>query len=362
MALGEIYGARDLVPVASVHVSGASYKIVGDAGLEFLEDFARTARVRVRTTVNPVGMDLERWRELGIPESFAEKQLRIVVAYRRMGAEPTWSCIPYQVGHRPAKGEHVAWAESSAVVFANSVLGARTNREGGPGALAAAVTGFTPRYGLHLDENRRATVRVSVPAEVHGYRFSLLGYHLGKRLGEGVPLFEGLEAREDELKALGAALSTASEIDLFHVRGQTPEWEEAQAEGLETVEVTDADLEATKEELVTARDYELIAFGCPQLSAGELEEVARLLEAHRPRVPVWAFTSRLVMVQAREAVERIERMGGRVVADTCPEVTPLDLVARDVGCPSAKAAVYLPSLSGQRVFVDEAERLMRRKT
>ncbi len=361
VTLGDIYGADGLIDITSAHVSGASYKIIGDAGLEFVEDFSRSARVRVPTTVNPVGMDLGAWKETGIPEDFALKQKRIAEAYRRMGVTETWSCVPYQVGNRPRLGEHVAWAESSAAIFANSVLGARTNREGGPSALAAAITGWTSDYGLHLDENRRATDRIIVSTPVRGYEYSLLGHHLGRLLGAGVPYIEGLEGTEDELKALGAAMATSSDISMFHVSGLTPEWEVAEPEGLETHGVGKDDLEEAKAELLSAEDYEMIAFGCPQLSELELQEVAELMEAHRPKVPVWAFTSRAVAQRGREAIRRIEELGGRVVLDTCPEVMPLDLVARDVGTASAKAAVYLPSLSGQRVVIDGHEELMRRK-
>lgn len=360
VALGEIYDADGLIDVTSVHVSGASYKIVGDAGLEFLEEFSRTARVKVRTTVNPVGMDLRAWRELGIPEDFASNQDRIVEAYRRMGVEETWSCIPYQIGNRPGPGEHVAWAESSAAIFANSVLGARTNREGGPSALAAAVTGWTPNYGLHLTENRMPTVRVVVRRRMRGYEYHLLGHYLGKVLRRGVPFIEGLRGQEDEFKALGAALATSSEINMFHIREVTPEWRMADTSGLETLEVTEAELEDAREQLMSADDYEMIAFGCPQLSEDEIREVADLMETHRPRVPVWAFTSRTVAERAAEAVKRIRDLGGKVVLDTCPEVMPLDLFAKRVGSPSAKAAVYLPSLSGQRVLIDDSEELMRR--
>lgn len=359
VALGEIYGAEGLVAVTSVHVSGASFKIVGEAGREFLEEFAQTARVRVRTTVNPLGMDLDAWRECGIPEAFALEQLRIVAAYRAMGAEATWSCIPYQIGNRPAPGEHVAWAESSAAIFANSVLGARTNREGGPAALAAGVTGWTPDYGLHRSENRRATVRVRVIPSVAGYEFSLLGHHLGQRLGGGVPLLEGVEGEEDDLKALGAALATSSDITLFHVKGLTPEWQEADSPDLDLVEVSATDLQEARRELTSAEEYRLIAFGCPQLSAKELAAVADLMEAEKPERPVWVFTSRAVAAQADGVVRRIRDAGGRVVLDTCPEVTPLDLIAPTVGSPSAKAAVYLPSLSGQGVYLADSEELLR---
>ncbi len=361
VALGEIYGADRLIPVTSVHVAGASYKIVGDAGREFLEAFAETARVKVPTTVNPVGMDLEAWEEAGIPAEFAEGQRRIVEAYRRMGVQETWSCIPYQVGNRPRLGEHVAWAESSAAVFANAVLGARTNREGGPSALAAAVTGWTPDYGLHRADNRRATARFRVTVPLKGYEYSLLGHHLGKRLGGGVPFLEGLRGTEDELKALGAALATSSDITMFHLKGVTPEWEAAEAQDLEAMEVGAEDLAEAKEQLLSADHYDIVAFGCPQLSERELEEVAGLMETHRPTIPVWVFTSRLVASRADEAVSRIRTLGGRVVLDTCPEVTPLNLIARDVGTASAKAAIYLPTLSGQRVFVAAHEELLRRE-
>lgn len=360
VALGEIYGADRLIPVTSVHVSGASYKIIGEAGLEFLEGFSRTAHVKIRTTVNPLGMDLRAWRQLGIPEDFASRQMRIVEAYRRMGAEETWSCIPYQIGNRPALGEHIAWAESSAAIFANSVLGARTNREGGPSALAAAITGLTPHYGLHLDENRRGTIRVNVTASVEGYEYSILGDHLGRLLGTGVPAIHGIDGSEDELKALGAGMATSSDITLFHIQGLTPEWETTDSPHLEVVDIDNTDIDEAKAHLLSADDYELIAFGCPQLSERELEEVADLMEAEVPKVPVWVFTSRLVEERAERAIKRIRRMGGTVVFDTCPEVTPLDLIARDVGSPAAKAAVYLPSLSGQRVFIASARELMRR--
>src|SRR3990172_5141807 len=189
--LGDVYGADRLIPIASAHVSGASPRTLGEAGIEFLEGFGTTAKVRVRTTVTPTGMDPDRWREMRVPEAEIRAQERIVAAYARMGIEPTFSCTPYLVGNRPAFGDHLAWAESSAVVFANAVLGARSNREGGPSALAAAVVGRTPNYGLHLDESRRATHVVDVDLPMRGYRWSLLGLHLGALLGEGVPYLRG---------------------------------------------------------------------------------------------------------------------------------------------------------------------------
>src|SRR5207237_1520205 len=157
LALGGLSEAKRLVPITSAHVSGDSDKMIGDSGLEFLEDFALDARVAAPTTVNPLGTDLAQWKELGIPPDFAEKQARIARAYATMGVRPSFSCTPYLIGVRPGLGEHVAWAESNAVCFANSVLGARTNREGGPSALAAAIVGATHEYGLTPEEGRKPT-------------------------------------------------------------------------------------------------------------------------------------------------------------------------------------------------------------
>src|SRR5213593_4532246 len=212
LTVGRLADAPRLVPITSAHVSGASYKMIGDPGLEFLEDFAQTARVSVPTTVNPLGTDLAQWQELGVPATFTEKQGRIARAYETMGVRPTFSCTPYLIGVRPAFGEHVAWAESSAVVFANAVLGARTNREGGPSALAAAVVGRTPNCGLHLEENRRATHVFDVRVPMRGYRWSLLGLHVGEIVADGVPYLRGFTADEDELKVFGAALASAGAV------------------------------------------------------------------------------------------------------------------------------------------------------
>ncbi len=360
IALGEIYGADRLIPVASAHIAGASFKIVGEPGLEFLEDFARDAKVVVPSTVNPLGMDLDRWREQGIPAPFAAKQRRIADAYRRMGILPSFSCTPYLIGLRPKRGEHVAWAESSAACFANSVLGARTNREGGPSALASAVTGITPNYGLHLDGGRRATAVVDVRTRVAGFRFSLLGLLVGRELGGGVPYFRGLRGTESDLKWLSASIASTGDVAMFHVERLTPEWRGARPKGLPRLVVTERDLRRVQREFTTGTDADIIGLGSPQLSSQELGEVAALIEKHRPRIPVWVFTSRSARDAAAGAVSRIEAVGGRVFVDTCLEVTMIENVSKTVATPSGKGAVYLPTLCGQKVIVEDVERLFRR--
>ncbi len=360
IALGEIYGADRLIRVKSAHVAGASYKMVGDPGLEFIEDFAKDAKVAVPTTVNPLGMDLARWREAGIPEEFAARQVRIAEAYRSMGIRESFSCTPYLIGNRPRLGDHVAWAESSAACFANSAIGARTNREGGPSALASAVTGFTPNHGLHLDEGRRATAIVDVKAKVRGMGFSLLGLHVGRELGGGIPYFRGLKGTEEDLKWLSASVASASDCAMFHVERLTPEWRKARPKGLPRITVSDRDLKAVQDEFTTGTDPDIIGLGSPQLSAQELRQVADLMSKHRPRIPVWVFTSRDAREAAIASVLRIEVLGGRVLADTCLEVTLLEHVSKTVATPSGKGAVYLPTLCGQKVVMEDVEALLRR--
>lgn len=181
-ALGTIYGADRLVPVSSVQIAGVSFDNLGEAGLEFLAEMAANGgKVKALTTLNPAGMDIENWQAMGIDPDFAQKQVRVIEAFAQMGVVTTCSCTPYLSGNLPHYGEHIAWAESSAVCYANSVLGARTNREGGPSALAAALTGKTPNYGLHLADQRRPSLTVRVKAALADTRdFGALGIVLGK--------------------------------------------------------------------------------------------------------------------------------------------------------------------------------------
>lgn len=360
VALGEMSGAERLVQVTSAHVSGASYKLIGDPGLEFLEDFAKDARVAVPTTVNPLGTDLRQWRELGVPEAFAAKQARVAHAYEAMGVRAVYSCTPYLLGVRPRLGEHVAWSESNAVCFANSVLGARTNREGGPSALAAAIVGATPDYGLHRDAGRQPTHVFDVKAKLRGIGFSLLGLMAGKVTGEGVPYFRGFAGTEEDLKWLGAAVASSGSVGMFHLERATPEWRSARTKGLPVVRVTARDLEEVRGHYTDGAEAELIALGSPQLSAAELREIAALVDRTPPKIPVWVFTSRIVREACPEAVASLERHGGRVLADTCLEVTLLEHRFHTVATPSGKGAYYLPSLCKQKVILDDIESLLRR--
>ena len=364
VALGGIYGAERLAPVHSVQVAGVSYQNLGEAGLEFLREWAdQGARARVPTTLNPAGMDLRSWRELGFSESFARRQLAVIEAFRRLEVRVTCTCTPYLIGNVPQLGDHVAWAESSAVSYANSVLGARTNREGGPSALAAAITGRTAMYGLHLDENRRPTLSVRVRCPVRSLSdFGALGYLVGKVAGGRVPRFEGLEGQlcsDTALKALGAAMAASGAVALYHIAGVTPEARQPVALSAEVETLVVDDLQSAYAALNSdAREIDLVWLGCPHASLAEIEGVARLLGKRRLRAALWITTAREVrdQAEAQGLVADIEEGGGRVVADMCVVVAPMhELGFRTVATSSAKGATYVPSYTGLNVRYGSVE-------
>jgi predicted aconitase len=362
--LGEVYGAETMVDVGSVQVSGVSYKSMGDPGLEFLEDVAEHgARVVVPTFLNPAGMDLENWRALGFPDDFAAKQERIIRAYRAMGVTISASCTPYLVGNVPGLGEHVAWAESSAVSFANSVLGARTNREGGPTALAAAICGCTPDHGLHRTEGRKATVVVEVDSPLRSRAdVGALGCHVGRLVGDGVPYVRGLcRTGADDLKTLGAAMAACGAVALYHVEGVTPEAGGQSLDGLDTIRVGRRELDQARDKLDSGERPDHIVIGCPHASLDEIEELAAKLEGRTLVVPLWICTARATRQAAveRGLVASIERAGGRVVADTCMVVAPIEKMGfRVTGVDSGKAAAYLPGLCAQNVVFRDLDALL----
>ena len=379
VTLGEIFGAQRLIPVSSVQISGVSYKTIGDAGIEFIKDLSEEAKVVVESFLNPIGMDEQRWQEMGFSPQFAEKQHLILKYYKRMGIKPTLTCTPYYI--KPPKfGEHLAWGESSAVIYVNSVVGARTNREGGPSALASALIGKTPEYGFHLEKNRRPTflVKVKIDQEEMGEDaplfYPLLGKITGEKLKSEVPLFKGIVPDRDEMKSLGAAMAASGAVALYHIHDHTPEaiahhYHEDEIPEKKRIEVNWEDIKIEVErykkslrEMVRKKGKKpiLIAVGCPHLSEKELKKAASLLSGLEKKklekhFRLWLFTSRYLKEKCRREVEIIEKSGAKVFADTCMVVSPIEEHYEFTVTNSGKALVYLPKMCKQRVSLNSLE-------
>ncbi|NPV70385.1 MAG: DUF521 domain-containing protein [Firmicutes bacterium] len=293
--MGELYGATRMIPVTQAHIDGCSYAAVWDAGLEFAEKLAALgARVAVPTTLNITARDIEDWRQFRIPEDHALACERMEAAYHAMGCIPTWTCAPYQYALAPGFGQQIAWAESNAINFANSVLGARTHRYGDLVDICCAIAGRVPEFGLHLKENRAGQVLIrfeGIEASVWNDNsiYAAAGYLAGEIAGERVPVLDGLPASttHENLKALSAASASSGAVGLFHVVGVTPEapsLDEAfqGRRPAETVVVDGASLRSATRSLTSIREggsrtageaVDLVIVGCPHSSYMEVESV-----------------------------------------------------------------------------------------
>lgn len=364
VALGEIYEAEKLIPIKNAHISGVSIRTAGEAGSTFIEDLVdKGAEVSVPTTINPAGMDLENWKELGAPEEMSKKQLRMVKAYEEMGASPTCSCTPYLNDNVPSFGEHLAWAESSAVVYANSVIGARTNREGAPSALASAITGLTPLHGYHLDENRKGDIEIIPESNLfeqkETFSYSVLGYWIGKKFPESTPIIKGLDPTPDQEKALGAGLATSGAIALYHIPEITAEAKKNQevCEGEEKVEFGKGEFEETVNELDQVQETDIICIGCPHASK---EEIKRIAEESGEK-EIWLHLARSLKEKLEpDEIKSLEKKNVKLVCDTCMVVAPLEEMGyKNIGVNSAKAAHYAPLLAGVNVHFAPLKELIK---
>ncbi|MFX0033110.1 MAG: aconitase X [Candidatus Hodarchaeota archaeon] len=346
--LGEIFNAENMIDVYSVQIAGVSYDNLGEAGLEFLNEMAEDGKVKVLTTLNPAGMDIENWETLGIDEDFAKNQNRAIDAFAKMGIITTCSCTPYLIGNTPHYGQHIAWAESSAVCYANSVIGARTNREGGPSALAAALTGKTPNYGYHIGENRYGQVLFNINSPINGTdEFGVLGKIIGDKLvkvGQKIPYIAGItSATVEELKAFCASVATYGGTALFHMEGITPEYNKYPKPKEISFQISGEDLDRTRKELIDEDlEIDFISIGCPHASIHELALIARLLEGKKVNKEFWITTARPTKNIADKAgySKVIESSGAKFAADTCCVVAPIKGRFKGIMVDSAKACYY----------------------
>ena len=363
-----LMGADRLLPIESAHIDGALYH--GDSGTLFAEKLvAGGARVSVRATLNVGAIDLTGCSRNRLPPHEREMASRMMAAYRELGCEQTWTCAPYQAGHRPRFGAQVAWGESNAVAFCNSVLGARTNRYGDFLDIACAIAGRAPDYGLHRTENRAATVIVDVSKVDRSFLSSdiawpVLGSLYGRLIGNAIGVVTGVTEKpgEDALKAFGAAAASSGSVGLFHVAGVTPESPDVDtalsgAPPKEHVVVTGAMVRDSQRRLSTADRpdrIDAVAIGSPHLSLEEFDRLESILAGRRVAVPIYACTGRHVLagLDARGRRTALESQGVIVVADTCIVVTPIlpPQPGAVLMTNSGKFAHYTPSNTGYAVL------------
>lgn len=362
-----LMGAPRLIPIASAHIDGALYH--GDSGTLFAERLVEGgARVSVRATLNVGALDLTGCARVRLEEPARAMAARMMSAYRTLGCEPTWTCAPYQAGHRPARGTDVAWGESNAVVFCNSVLGARTNRYGDFLDIACAIAGRAPDYGLHRPENRKATVVFDVsglPSDFveADFAWPILGSLYGREVGDAIGVVAGVGGSPDEdaLKAFGAAAASTGAVGLFHIGGVTPEAEDAEtalghAEPAEVIRVDTTMVADARARLSTAErpdKIDAVAIGSPHLSSEELVRLERLVGGRRLAVPIYACTGRHVLASlSSDRRAALEKAGVVLVADTCVVVTPIMPALADgvLMTNSGKFAHYAPGNTGYSVL------------
>ena len=375
--MAEVTGAPELLDISAAHIDSTIY--IGEAGLEFAERLASLgAKVVVPTSLNVSGVDEHHWREWAVPEDWAEKAGRQMTAYRSMGTVPTWTCAPYQTEMRPEFGQQIAWGESNAIIFANSVIGARTERYPDLFDICCAITGRAPATGLHLTENRAGQILfqlVDVPLAVQDSEefYPTLGHLLGKIAQDRIPVVDGLTARpdEDQLKALGAASASSGAVALFHIVGLTPEAPSLEAAfqghtAQRTVIVTMDTLRQAHRELTHANSdrLDMVVLGSPHFSLAEFRRLAPLLEgkAKHPQVKFLVTSSRVMVAAAERAglLEPLRAFGSQLTVDTCILATPmLPPEIQNLMTNSAKFAYYTPGLLNRQMTFGSLEDCVR---
>ena len=366
-----VYGATALMDISQAHIDSTIY--LGDATLEFAERLASLgARVAVPTSLNVSGVDECGWKDWAVKPEWAAKAARQMLAYERMGAVPLWTCAPYQTHMRPVFGQQIAWGESNAISFANSVIGARTERYPDLLDICCAITGRVPAVGLHLTENRGGQMLLRLagvpPAlQADDQFFAVLGHLVGQLAGDRIPVIDGIASSptEDQLKAFSAAAASSGRVALFHMVGVTPEAPTLEAAfqgpvGLKacatTIAITTADLRAARKELTTAdgRELDMVILGSPHFSLAEFALLAPLVAGRRadPRVKFLITSSRLMKERAQETgvLDPIVAFGAQITLDTCILASPmLPPEIKTLMTNSAKYAYYAPSLLKTRV-------------
>ncbi len=365
--MAEISGAEKLLDISGAHIDSTIY--IGEAGLEFAERLADLgAKVVVPTTLNVSGVDEHHWKEWAVPSLWANQAYRQMVAYQSMGTIPTWTCAPYQTEMKPSFGEQIAWGESNAIVFANSVIGARTERYPDLFDVCCAITGRAPAMGLHLTENRAGQLLLQLEEIPEALQqsddfYAVLGHFLGKVALDRIPVLDGLKVipSEDQLKSLGAASASSGSVALFHIVGVTPEAKtlDAAFQGKapeERIQVSMQQLRKARKELTHSDNDELdmVVLGSPHFSLEEFQQLVPLVEGKKKHADVkfLVTSSRAMTLLAKKAgfLRPLEAFGAQLTVDTCILATPmLPKEIKYLMTNSAKFAYYTPGLLDRQI-------------
>jgi phosphomecalonate degydratase large subunit len=347
VAIGEATGAKKLVPVKWAHISGVNLNTIGDSGMHFLEKFSNTARVAVKTTINPMGYD--KTKPEGIPASFQEKQQSIANSYERMGTTPSFTCTPYEVFDLPQKGTAVSFAESNAAVFSNSLLGLMTNKESALSALASSVTGKSPLSDLRLEKARSPKVAIETDFDFTSeLDYGVLGYFAGKAIKDSCVALYNIDRLDTiQAKALCAGIGTSGTCGMFTFGGKAKE----------KISFGKKEAQSVMDELSTADDADIITLGSPQLGMNELEMLAKITEGKKFKRHCIIFCSRTIYNEAIKIglAGKIEKSGADFRCDSCTCLTPY--VTKDrydaVITNSVKGAYYLSKSNKVKVALKD---------
>ncbi|WP_097027648.1 aconitase X catalytic domain-containing protein [Clostridium peptidivorans] len=359
VAIGESFDAKRMVPITRAHVALSNQ----EADLWFAERLLKAgAHCKIAPTVNP-GFCLAYFKKLGtVTDEYASLMKRTHNAYKNLGAVLSYNCTPYLGTNIPHYGEVVAFSESSATPYVNSVWGARSNREAAQSALCAAITGFVPEYGLLFDENRKGDILVEVQADMKSdFEYHLLGY-MGKKIGNGIPVFTGLPKTisQEALMNLGAQLNTSGAYGMYHIVGVTPEastLEEAFGgkEPKRKVVITDEDLQDILEQISEPgnRKIDFALFGCPHFTLDQVQEIAGIVKGKKLAVSLWVMTSSHTkeMADRMGLLEIIREAGGDIIEDTCSDQPCWHFLSGKVGVTDSPKLAYYPKRRGINLII-----------
>lgn len=356
-SIGRLTNASHLIEISSAHVSGVSYSTIGDYGKEFLERISLNAKVSVPTTVNPAGLDYQNPCDFNVNDNYVLEQMKIIKAYKRLGVTDSFTCTPYEGFYLPSKGSHVSWAESSASVYANSILNLMTNRESALSALASAITGKTPYSELHIEEFRKPTLSIQIKIDdlSNSVKFGVLGYFAGK-ITRGPVTFQNIKnPNPSEAKAICAAIGTSGASGMFMINEKVDK--------VERVDFTDNEFKNVYDELNDAEKGDAIILGCPHLNVNEINEISESIRDRKFSKKCLIFCSRRTYEEARRKgyTDRIEKAGGKFICNTCAVFTPIisSLGVDNISTNSCKAAHYIKRVHKVSIFLKDSNEIIK---